>query len=70
MAFVWLANFIGFPALSVVNGYDEKSGLPTALQVMSRQYCEEDALFIGSLVEAETAKAKPQVYYDLLRPAK
>lgn len=67
MSFVFISNFIGNPAVAVVNGYDRQSGLPTSLQVMSRFFCEEDAMWLAAIVEQNVAKTRPNIYHDVLQ---
>jgi Asp-tRNA(Asn)/Glu-tRNA(Gln) amidotransferase A subunit family amidase len=66
MVFVFLSNFIGNPAISVPNGYDAKSGLPTALQVMANFGCEEDCIAVAALIESKTEKQRPKTFFDIL----
>ena len=65
MLFIFLANFIGSPALTVVSGYAD-NGLPIGFHIMSRPFCEEDALILGEAVERNVKKTKPAVFFDLL----
>ncbi len=59
MCFVFLSNLIGNPAISVCNGYDAKTGLPTALQIMSNHGCEEGE-------EKQKQKQKEFVFSSML----
>jgi Asp-tRNA(Asn)/Glu-tRNA(Gln) amidotransferase A subunit family amidase len=67
MAYAFLANILGIPGISVVNGYDKSSNLPTGLQVMSNFACEDDALYIAEIVERNTKKTAPKVFFDNLK---
>lgn len=66
MVFVFLANLLGNPAVSVPNGYDPKTGLPTALQVMADWGCEEDAISVAATVERATPKQQPKTFFNIL----
>jgi aspartyl-tRNA(Asn)/glutamyl-tRNA(Gln) amidotransferase subunit A len=52
--FTGLANLIGFPALSMPCGFDER-GLPVAIHLMSRPWDEERLLALGHRLEHELA---------------
>jgi aspartyl-tRNA(Asn)/glutamyl-tRNA(Gln) amidotransferase subunit A len=52
--FTGLANLVGFPALSLPCGFDER-GLPVAIHLMSRPWDEERLLALGHRLEQELA---------------
>lgn len=62
MLFVGVGNFIGNPAISVPNGFHQ--GLPTGLHIMSRPFCESDALFLAHVAERE--QVRPKAFHDVL----
>ncbi len=66
MTFIFLSNFIGNPAISIPNGYDAASGLPTALHIMADFGCEEDCIAAAAVVEKTVQKKRPKVFFDLL----
>ncbi|KAJ3053376.1 hypothetical protein HK097_004426 [Rhizophlyctis rosea] len=68
MRFIFLANFLGVPAVSFPAGYDQQSGMPVGLQFMSSWWNEDLLLRLAHASEIALGKdrKRPDVFYDLL----
>ena len=49
-----IGNLAGLPAISLPNGFEPKSKLPTGLQVMSRPYSENFLISMGKKYQSLT----------------
>ncbi len=65
MKFIFLANFLGLPAISVPVG--SIGGLPVGLQVVGNHWDEHTVLNLGRALEStQPAPAHPADYIDVL----
>ena len=84
MEYVWMANFLGMPALSVPAGFVgaegengaggevDEGGIPVGLMGMGEWGSEESLLDWGSHAEAVGAdrRRKPEIWVDVLEKAR
>uniref|UniRef100_A0ACD5Z0E0 Uncharacterized protein n=1 Tax=Avena sativa TaxID=4498 RepID=A0ACD5Z0E0_AVESA len=68
MQFIFAANLLGFPAITVPVGHD-KQGLPIGLQLIGRPWGEASLLRVASAVEELCLKKRnrPSTFYDILK---
>uniref|UniRef100_A0ACD5YA27 Uncharacterized protein n=1 Tax=Avena sativa TaxID=4498 RepID=A0ACD5YA27_AVESA len=68
MQFIFAANLLGLPAITVPVGHD-KQGLPIGLQLIGRPWGEASLLRVASAVEELCLKRRnrPSTFYDILK---
>ncbi|KAJ3019345.1 hypothetical protein HKX48_002193 [Thoreauomyces humboldtii] len=72
MRYIFMANLLGLPAVSVPIGYTAKDHLPIGLQFQAKWWDEETLLRLAHVSEDifSAVRTKPEMHWDLIAEAK